>query len=78
MFIANIVEEKKYIPENTPHSISAGIIYFVSQKFNLNITKTSIHFHTKISDVTISKCYKKLEIYEDKLIPKSLLEKYIS
>jgi transcription initiation factor TFIIIB Brf1 subunit/transcription initiation factor TFIIB len=77
MFIANIVEERKMIPENTPHSISAGIIYFVCQKFNLNITKMSINFHTKISDVTISKCYKKLEIHEDKLIPKCLLEKYV-
>ena len=37
----------------------------------------AINEHTKISDVTISKCYKKLETYEDKLIPKSLLEKYI-
>jgi len=77
MFIANIVEERKFIPENTPHSISAGIIYFVCQKFNLNITKVAINHHTKISDVTISKCYKKLELYEDKLIPKCLLEKYV-
>ena len=32
-------KNKKLIPENTPPSIAVGIIYFVCQKCNLNITK---------------------------------------
>ena len=46
------------IPENTPHSIAAGIIYFITQTFNLSISKKDIHLISEISEVTINKCYK--------------------
>jgi transcription initiation factor TFIIB len=78
LFISNIVEKTKLIPENTPHSISAGIFYFVCQKCNLNISKKMINTISKISEVTINKCFKKLEIVEDKLIPNMILKKYVS
>ncbi len=77
MFIANIVEKQKLIPENTPHSISAGIVYFVCQKCNLNISKKSINTISQISEVTINKCFKKLESYESKLIPPVIVKKYM-
>jgi hypothetical protein len=35
--IKRSLSEKNMIPENTPKSIAAGIIYFLSQEFNLNI-----------------------------------------
>lgn len=76
LFIAKIVETQKLIPENTPHSIAAGIVYFVSLICNLNISKKNINHISKISEVTINKCYKKLEKYENKLIPKTIVEKY--
>jgi transcription initiation factor TFIIB len=76
LFIAKIVETKKLIPENTPHSIAAGILYFVSLICNLNINKKDINTISKISEVTINKCYKKLEKYEDILIPKTIVQKY--
>ena len=76
MFIANKVEKGHLIPENTPHSISAGIVYFVSIKCNLNISKKEINTVSKISEVTINKCYKKLEGFENKLIPPSIKNKY--
>lgn len=78
LFIANIVEKTKLIPENTPHSISAGIIYFVCQKCNLNISKKTINSISDTSEVTINKCFKKLEVVEDKLIPKIILKKYVT
>ena len=77
MFIATIVEKQKLIPENTPHSISAGIVYFVCQKCNLNISKKAINMISKISEVTINKCFKKLELFETQLIPTIILKKYI-
>lgn len=76
LFIAKIVETKKLIPENTPHSIAAGILYFVSLICNLNINKKDINNISKISEVTINKCYKKLEKYESMLIPKTIVQKY--
>ena len=60
LFIAKIVEKRKMIPENTPHSISAGIVYFVCLKCKLNITKKEINNISKISEVTINKCCKKI------------------
>ena len=75
-FIAHKIEKKNLIPENTPHSIAGGIIYFVSQICNLNIPKSSINATSRISEVTINKCYKKLEQHKDELIPKTILKKY--
>lgn len=76
IFISKIVENKNLIPENTPHSVSVGIIYFVCKHLNLNVTKKSIKNITNISEVTINKCNKKLDLYYDELIPKSILNKY--
>jgi transcription initiation factor TFIIIB Brf1 subunit/transcription initiation factor TFIIB len=70
------VESQKLIPENTPHSISAGIVYFVCQKCNLNISKKAITLISKISEVTINKCYKKLEVHETILLPSVIIKKY--
>jgi len=75
-FIAHKIDKNNLIPENTPHSIAGGIIYFVSQICNLNISKTTINNISKISEVTINKCYKKLEQYKDNLIPAVILNKY--
>ena len=69
-------ENKNLINEITPHSISTGIIYFVCQRCNLNINKRNIHYFSKISEVTINKCFKKLENYESIFLPKQIKEKY--
>ena len=77
-FIAHKIDTNNLIPENTPHSIAGGIIYFVSQSCNLNITKASINNISKISEVTINKCYKKLELHKVELLPEIVLKKYNS
>jgi transcription initiation factor TFIIB len=75
-FVATRIEKQNLIPENTPHSIAAGIIYFVSQICNLNVCKKDVNRVTEISEVTINKCFKKLEQYTSNLIPGIILEKY--
>ena len=75
-FIAIRLVKNNLIPENTPHSIAAGIVYFVSQECNLNVSKQNINAISGISEVTINKCYKKLLTIKDVLIPKVILEKY--
>ena len=75
-FIAIRIERNRMIPENTPHSIAAGIVYFVSQICNLNISKQDVNRVSEISEVTINKCYKKLETIQDSLIPKGVIDKY--
>ena len=75
-FIAIKIEKNDLMPENTPHSIAAGIIYFISQICKLNISKRDVKSISEISEVTINKCYKKLEKLTQQLIPESILEKY--
>jgi transcription initiation factor TFIIB len=75
-FIAMTIEKKDLIPENTPHSIAAGIVYYVAQLCNLNIDKKKVNVVSEISEVTINKCYKKLEQLNVNLIPKKIMEKY--
>ena len=75
-FIAVQIQKNNYIPENTPHSIAAGIVYFVSQICSLNITKSDVHNISEISEVTINKCNKKLEQLKSKLIPQAIINKY--
>ena len=76
-FIAKKVEENNIINNNTPHAIAAGIVFFISQNCNLNINKLDIKVICGVSEVTINKCYKKLEIIKESLIPVCILEKYI-
>lgn len=76
MFLAMKIEKDKTMPENTPHSVAAGIIYFVSQLCNLNISKQDVRNISEISEVTINKCTKKLEKIQGSIIPQSILEKY--
>ena len=76
LFIASRIEQHQLIPENTPHSIAAGIVYFISQTCGLNISKRDVNRVSEISEVTINKCFKKLDAHLSALIPKSIISKY--
>jgi transcription initiation factor TFIIIB Brf1 subunit/transcription initiation factor TFIIB len=72
------IEKMDVMPENTPPSIAAGVVYFVSQICKLNISKRDVKNVSETSEVTINKCYKKLEkiTKDDKIIPIAILKKY--
>jgi len=76
-FIANKLEQTNTITDNTPHAIAAGIVYFISYYCNLNISKGNIKQISGVSDVTINKCFKKMDLIRDVLLPKCILDKYI-
>lgn len=75
-FVAKKVESQNIILDNTPHAIAAGIVYFISYNCNLDITKLEIKQICGISEVTINKCFKKLNNLKDVLIPECILNKY--
>ena len=77
-FISIKIEKQNLMPENTPHSIAAGIIYFICNMCKLNICKKDVKNISEISEVTINKCFKKLEKLSDQLIPGVILKKYAS
>lgn len=77
MIICDIIETYKLLPENSPNSSCVGIIYYICQKCNLNISKKDISNIASISEVTINKCYKKLTMIDKNLlIPTELQTKY--
>ena len=75
-FLAMRIHNNNIIPENTPHSVAAGIIYFISHVCKLNVSKKDVHTVSGISEVTINKCFKKLNKMKDKLIPTPIAVKY--
>jgi transcription initiation factor TFIIB len=75
-FIAIKIEKNNLMPENTPHSIAAGIVYYIAQLCKLNISKRDVKNISEISEVTINKCFKKLEKITCDLIPAIIIQKY--
>jgi transcription initiation factor TFIIB len=75
-FVAYKVEQNNIITDNIPHAISAGIIYFISYHCQLGITKQDIKSICGVSEVTINKCFKKLNTMRENLLPSVILEKY--
>ena len=61
--ICDISMNYQIISENTPPSIASGCIYYFSKRKNLKIPKKRISEICKISEVTINKCSKKLELH---------------
>ncbi len=76
LFISKLIHSRNLIPENTPPAIAAGIIYFIISEFKLDVSKSTINQISEISEVTINKCYKKIDHYKDQLIPQKVREKY--
>lgn len=75
-FIAVKVEQKNLITDNIPHAIASGIICFISYNCVLDVTKQDIKSISGVSEVTINKCFKKLESMKKILLPSSIIQKY--
>ena len=68
--------ESNIVDDNTPPSIAAGCLFLVSNLCNLDINKSDVSDACNVSEVTISKCYKKLHKYRHYLFPKQIVMKY--
>jgi len=66
--VAHRVEKMEILLEHTPPSIAIGCIYLICHLFDLPITKKHIHETCNISEVTITKTFKKIEPYQHKLL----------
>tara|TARA_Y100000817_G_C16856580_1_gene544271 strand:- start:1437 stop:2396 length:960 start_codon:yes stop_codon:yes gene_type:complete len=63
--ISNLCDKYNLIYDNTPPAMSTGCIYLYSKLRNINISKKDVSLVCKISEVTINKCYKKIESNEE-------------
>jgi len=75
-FVTKKVEQNDIITDNIPHAIAAGVVYFIAQNCNQPITKLDIKNVCGVSEVTINKCFKKLEGMKSNLLPQCILDKY--
>lgn len=73
MFVSKKVETQNIITDNTPHSIAAGILFFVAHACNQRISKADVRNACGVSEVTVNKCFKKLDSIRAQLIPASFL-----
>ena len=78
-FIAEIVDKFEYIPDNRPQAIAVGIIYFVSKYCHLGYTKSYIakRLDNEVSEVTINKCFIKLEKLREHILPSTIYQEYL-
>ena len=67
--ICQLADKLGIISESTPPSIAVGCLYLMIQHFSFNITKKHLSEVCEISEVTISKSYKKLLEFKQYLIP---------
>jgi len=75
LFISKLCNEYNLIYDNTPPAMATGCIYLYIKFNNLKIIKKDISDKCKISEVTINKCFKKLETNDH--LMKDLQKKYV-
>ena len=75
-YIVQKADELSIVSENTPPSIAAGSIYLCIVLCDLDITKKDLSTACGISQVTLTKCYKKLYTNRAHLLPKDIILKY--
>jgi transcription initiation factor TFIIB len=59
------IDELEIVSENSPTSVAAGILYYYCMSNKIDINKKQIATTCEVSEVTITKCYKKLLKYTD-------------
>jgi transcription initiation factor TFIIB len=69
-------DELNIVSENTPPSIAAASIYLCNVVCDLGISKKDLAGACEISQVTLTKCYKKLFTYRAYLFPKEAIGLY--
>lgn len=72
-FIAKKIQREMLLgEENTPQSLAAGIIFFVIRMNDLSITKGDLRSVCNVSEVTLTKCARKVFFIRDKVVPRML------
>jgi transcription initiation factor TFIIB len=75
-FVVEKADELNIVSENTPPSIAAASIYLCNVVCDLGISKKDLANACEISQVTLTKCYKKLHTYRAYLFPKEAITLY--
>ena len=69
---AIIIDKLGICQENNPKSIAVGVIYLISQNYNLGFSKKEIADQCKTSEVTVSNTYSQMLKFKKYLLPKEV------
>lgn len=64
LFAAQL-DKLEIVSENAPTSVAAGALYYYCMNKKINVTKKQIAEACEVSEVTITKCYKRLSKHKD-------------
>lgn len=78
LFVVELILARGLLSGNTPHSIAAGVVYYVIVQCGLNKTPDDVVRVSKLSKATFVKCYKQMDSCGKQFIPKSILQQYRS
>lgn len=67
--LTSIIEDLEIVSENAPTSVAAGTIYFYCHYNEIDFSKKQISEVCGVSEVTITKCFKRLQKYKTQLLP---------
>lgn len=67
---AILIDKLGICQENNPKSIAVGVIYLVSQQYNIGLTKKEIADQCRTSEVTVSNTYSQMLKFKKYLLPK--------
>ena len=65
--LAKKLDDLEIVSENAPTSVAAGAIYYYCVKNEIDYSKKQIADICEVSEVTITKCFKRLQKYQDLL-----------
>lgn len=74
--IVQKADDLNIVSENTPPSVAAGSIYLCVVICDIGISKKDLSLACGISQVTLTKCFKKLYAFRGDLFPKEAIMKY--
>lgn len=69
---AILIDKLGICQENNPKSIAVGVIYLISQHYNLGLAKKDISDQCKTSEVTVSNTYSQMVKFKKYLLPKDI------
>lgn len=75
--LCSYIEDNDLLIKHIPVSRTAGSIYFTCIHLKVNITFEAISQVCDISEVTIKKCYQKINKFKDELLANTLLKRYV-
>ena len=67
---AILIDKLGICQENNPKSIAVGVIFLISQQYNLGLTKKEIADQCRTSEVTVSNTYTQMLKFKKYLLPK--------